>query len=216
MFTPKAEQEKEEKPEKKPAMPKSQKGPYRESEIQDPDELKAAHEELEQSGRFDFVGNFTDNVAVVREKQGKKSANKMCLVNKEGEIISEKFTAITEFKDGMARVDDIEKGYAFINTKGEIMSEWYELIKLPGFKNGFAVVMKDSKWFFIDKNLKKREELGEWERIGDFSKGSWMGDKLEEINGFAWVKKDGKWIAIDNDGNVLTALEEIKEKEAGR
>lgn len=149
-FKPKVESETEdvEKP------PKTKLGPYRISEAEDPDRLKALREKFRETGKFEFVSEFSpEGVARVSGKPTKKKGGKMWLVNEEGEMISEKFGSIFPFRDGIAAVFENTK-WSFINPAGErITEEWFDTVL--GFSEGLAKVKKDGEWFYIDKEGKR-------------------------------------------------------------
>lgn len=221
MFASKANSKKEENPTERRETLKRKNGPYRESgEIIDPDELKRTKEKLKKSGKYDRIGNFEEGVAWAHNTKTKK----VVLINENGEEISEEFDTIGKFYDGIAQVTRTNKEkfceYSFINRRGKLLGEkWFNVLNV--FREGLAVVKKDEKWFFVDKNLEKIEKLGDWEDAGyGFGR---SGFDIERsgfnpksgfviLKGACWVKKDGKWIAIDKEGKTMMTYKDLQRR----
>jgi hypothetical protein len=222
------------KKEENPETPKSKKGPYRESEIVDPDELKEAREQFLKSGKFWKVGDFLpeDGIAKATTKtevkiKGQKEIEiKEFLIDSSGKAISEKFKRIGPFKEGLARVDKGDRKFGFMNKRGEIIGGRWFCGVIDSFGEGLAAVNKNGRHIFINKDMETVldgfEKIGtgfskEGERIQYIKEGvdgkvSYVRGRLKKIEGGAWVKKDGKWIAIDKTGKMLMTFEDSIKK----
>ena len=155
------------------------------------------------------------------------------------EIPSDKFLTNTEwwktenvidllyFSDGLARVNNCERQYNFIDTKGKLLSkQWFEWAE--DFKEGFAVVKnEDFVYNFIDKKGKFLSE--KWfEKAFDFNEGfavvektiglrnyidkygkilsdEWFNNAHSFHDGLAKVqRRDGLWNFITKDGKIIS------------
>ena len=95
---------------------------------------------------FDHVGEFFDGYTRVVEK------NKQNLMDVNGNFISEQwFETCTDFIDGIAMVKLPQKGYNWINTKGEMLfpNKWFD--NAYNFVDGYAVVMNKNGKNLINK-----------------------------------------------------------------
>ena len=102
---------------------------------------------------------------------------------------------MTIFKDCYDQKQSVESwndsATALQNTGGENMTDAREQYDDCGeWSEDVAWVVKDSKWFHIDKQGNPLyNEKHDW--VGSFSEG------------VAWVVKDSKWFHIDKQGNPL-------------
>ena len=95
---------------------------------------------------FDEAYDFYDGFAIV------KSDGKYNFINTKGEIISKTWFDDVQgrFFEGFSVVEVYGKGYNYINTKGEYLSNiWFDYANY--FQEGFAIVGKGEKCYFIDK-----------------------------------------------------------------
>ena len=93
-------------------------------------------------------------------------------------VIEPKFNLVYSFVHAYAYAKNND-GEWFINKKGEICFE-----RLGQYDGGFAAVMKDGKWGFINENGEIVVNLI-YEEVRFFAE-----------NGKAKVKKNGKWLEI--------------------
>lgn len=102
------------------------------------------------------------------------------------------FDFVDKFYEGFALVFIKNKGWNFINTNGELISDWWFYYAYH-FVNGFAKVRIMSRgWNFIKPD-------------GNFLRDDMWFDNVDNFSeGFAAVELKGKgWNFIDADGNLL-------------
>jgi len=151
---------------------------------------------VEPSLKFDFVGFFSDGMALVR-----KDDDKFGFVDKTGEvIIAVIYDEPIYFSDGLARVK-IDDKYGLINKSGEVvvpfdydwMGDYY-----GQYKFGLTRAVKDDKMGFLDLN-------------GNVAV-PFIYDLLFDFNGeLAFVWKNGKeeGCYINKNGTEVTPYEYI-------
>ncbi len=171
--------------------------------------------------KFDYAYDFKNNRAIVRI--GDSKTGKYAVINKTGKQISEFYSLIKDFQQGVAIVKNDNK-YAIIDTTGKLISTWYDQIN--EFDDKKAIVKLNDRYAFIDNNGKlicklyqnvypyqeNRAKIlnnNRWGFIDETGKlvvetiyeGAW-----NYSNGIAKVKKDGKYGFINLEGNLITAL----------
>lgn len=135
---------------------------------------------------------------------------------------------VDDFSDDLALYyDAINKGWGYLNTKGEVVIPAIKLAMydaLSSFSEGLARVRIEDKYGFIDKNAKQAIPLI-WDYVGSFSDGLAIyeiGDKYGFIdkkgdtkiyamyddaasffeNGLAPVEQNGKWGFVNKKGDM--------------
>ena len=175
---------------------------------------------------YDYATNFSEGLALVMKD------NKQSYIDTEGkEVIKLKENQLgVSFSDGLAAIT--EKGkYGFINKKGEIVIpisfDCDDIMGEPSeFHDGVAIVSKNDKEFYIDKNGKEIS-FGEYHplffvdgmsivykdnKCGFIDKNGkeivpCIYDELRNFSeGYAVGKKDGKCIVINKKGNEVLSL----------
>lgn len=72
-----------------------------------------------------------------------------------GEFLCDQWYDWAEVFQGGVALVKLDNKSNFVNTKGEYISnEWFDDATSFSLKNGFAEVLKDDKWYKIDKNGK--------------------------------------------------------------
>ena len=144
---------------------------------------------------YDEAGDFINGQAVV-VKDGKVG-----IIDKQGKIIAPfLYVDIDEEINGMRKAeklvesksgtDNILDRYVFINQLGKECGRGYRDIK--NFSEGYAAVLKDGYWGYIDKTGNEIIEL-KYDKADDFR------------YGYAAIYIDEKWGVINKDGkNVVT------------
>jgi hypothetical protein len=99
------------------------------------------------------LARFSEGLAVVTKKI--KNNYKSGCINKEGDlVITFQFDIIDEFHDGMARIKTrlVDKKSGFINNSGEIQIKPQYSMVLSPFRDGLALVFKNKKKYYVNKN----------------------------------------------------------------
>lgn len=112
------------------------------------------------------------------------------IINKEGKIIGNPLSGIANtpysYSDGFSVVEQkfflTHLGYRFMDKNGNFSTE-YNIPDVTMFSNGYAGILLDSGWVFIDKKLNIASKP--YENVLPFT------------NGLAPVKENGKWGYID-------------------
>jgi len=140
--------------------------------------------ELVIPARFDDVGSFNNGFAPVEIDR------QWGYINKSGDfLVNPKYKVAQEFKDDMAMVRDSD-GYLYITTSGEEIGKTDVYEVKYAFSDGYARVIQDGRWGFIDKTG-KLVIPAQFDKAEDFS------------NGLAPVLKDGSWGYINKNGDLV-------------
>lgn len=98
-----------------------------------------------QSQDFELKGDFVDNFAKVRLKDGS-----WAFVDKNYKICSDRFFYAFSFKDGLAKVRFNDMSWGFIDNKLNICQERFKY--LSNFENGLAFgILKNGEKCYIDR-----------------------------------------------------------------
>lgn len=147
------------------------------------------------SPRFKAIGRFSQGLAPAADKLGRFG-----FINREGAfVIAPQFVAAFEFNEGLAEVEvtvDREKGVGkrgFIDLSGKF-AVGPQFDSVGRFSEGRAIVMRDNRFNYVDKQ--GRLLLAEWvdSAAGDFA------DNRGPIS------TNEKWGFIDKEGNVAIPL----------
>jgi len=118
------------------------------------------------------------------------------IINKDGKIIGNPLSGISNapygYSDGFCVVEQkffkFSLGYRFMDKFGNFSTE-YNIPDVTRFSNGFAGILLDSTWVYIDKKLNIVSKP--YEMVMPFQ------------NGLAPVKENGKWGYIDTTFNTV-------------
>lgn len=108
--------------------------------------------------RYDFVHNFKEGLALVERYNKTTNEKTIGFINqKDIEVIplSERFTALSDFHEGLAACTDkdAKNQWGYINKKGDKVVEINKLrVKVKPFQNGYAAFFDGSYWGLIDKS----------------------------------------------------------------
>ncbi len=122
----------------------------------------------------DGIYSFAENIAGFKSKK----AGLFGFVDLNGnKIIEAAYTGFNGLSDGLIRVSQNINGKTkngYIDTKGEkIIPLEYETA--TNFKNGWAVVKKDSSYYFIDKKGNRKEPARRYDALTEFKSGFSLG-----------------------------------------
>ncbi len=129
-------------------------------------------------------------------------------VNAKGELaLEERFTLAGEFTSGgIAPVMDKDKGFAWIDTKGEIVAKPFIFDNWPDeFREGLARYVEGDKYGFID-NTGRKAIPARFLWVEPFQDGHAVfceGCK-KVMYGEHWAMEGGLWGCIDHSGKVTT------------
>ena len=155
--------------------------------------------------QFMEAGSFINGSTAVKEPEGGCG-----IIDRRGKFIVEPiYRAISYFKEGFARAEDMETGeYWLLNEEGEKVFGPYKDACL--FHNGKALVTETEEnrdWFYIDKKGKKypfNEEVQiamvKWYGDGDF----WTeNDYLDFSEGYPEIINDN-YVAVNEKGEAIS------------
>jgi len=142
---------------------------------------------------YDEAGEFVENHAKVKKGKyynyidlfGKESFNDINIIK------------IGKFSSYTPIIEEGEKYWKFINSKGRMIGNKHNLQYASEFIHGMAVVMVDSKYAFMNLNGKLLK--GRYDDVMPFQK-----------NGLASVKVDGKWGCINKSGTEKIECKYLK------
>jgi hypothetical protein len=141
----------------------------------------------------DAIYSFSENIAGYKSK--KSSLYGFIDIN--GNKIGEPdFTGFNGFSEGMARVSQNINGkskHGYINTRGEIIIP-VEYESATSFNDGWAIVTKDSSYFFLDKKGNLKEPAREYDQLTEFRDGYSLGTvkNTNSPNVYYYINKDLK------------------------
>lgn len=122
----------------------------------------------------DALYSFSENIAGYKSK--KTSLYGFIDING-NKIGNPDYTGFNGFSDGLAKVSKNINGKSkngYINTKGEnVIPLEYEYA--TSFRDGWAVITKDSTYYFIDKNGKLKEPTRKYDNLSEFRDGFSLG-----------------------------------------
>lgn len=145
---------------------------------------------INQSGKIikmiddcDGIYSFSENFAGYKSKKTGQFGYIDLNGNKIG---SAEFTGFSGFSEGVARVAKTINGktkHGYINTRGEIVIP-FDFDAATSFKDGWAVVTKDSTQFFIDRKGNLKAPPRKYNQLSEFKSGFSLGT-IKNENGFS-------------------------------
>lgn len=153
--------------------------------------LSDVKEKLKQGLPLDDI---FDDVNVVNDVYIVLLSNKINIINKKRQFISEQwFDGIGNFKDGVSKVW-IDDKYNFINTNGDFISkQWFDYIHNYDY-DGFAKVKLDDKYNFINTN-------------GELLSKQWFDDAMDYGKDLISVTIDGRQLKMNRKGKIFRITE---------
>lgn len=148
-------------------------------------------------GKFSFIAQFSNGLAVIREKIG--DVEKEGFINKSGEVVIEpKYDRVRNFSDGLAPVRCTgESKIGYINKSGEYVIEPRFSQALP-FSERLASAQEERKWGAIDTS--GRFVIPQkFQFLDSFSEGL---AAIDEPEGFGVVDRHGE-IVLAPQQNIL-------------
>lgn len=206
--------------------------------------LDAKGNELKVFDDYKNIFSFADGIAGYQSKEN----NLYGFINIKGKKITEaEFTGFNAFNNGIARVSKNINGKSksgYIDTTGkEIIPFKYDNASI--FDDGWAIVTKDSIFYFIDKNGKEKPTVRKYDKLTSFRSGFALGTvedtgkyktyyyidknlkesitiKALQAYGFqeniAVINRSGVYELMDTNGKVykeMTGIESIKFSKEG-
>jgi hypothetical protein len=182
------------------------------------------------------IYNFSENIAGYKSK----STSKYGFVDFNGnKIIPAEYDGFTGFVEGVSKVDKTIDGKTksgYIDTKGTVILP-VEQTNLKGFRNGWGVLKKDNKHFFVDKKGNLTEAARNYDDLSEFRSGYAMAringtggalntyyyintDLKEELtitaktaypfwDNVAIIQKDTYYEIMDKKGNIIKTLSTV-------
>lgn len=103
--------------------------------------------------QFDYAAGFSEGLALVSISRGSRHLRSAGYINQLGQLVIPFFNCCyaSSFSEGFAYFSDYDGKYGFINCQGKNLIEpiFDEVNK---FRNGFAMVMDNKKYGFINKS----------------------------------------------------------------
>lgn len=153
---------------------------------------------------YDYVSTINLGIGAV------KNGNEWSIIDSTGKVLSDKkYTDIKVDEKNIAYRNErlfvkTAKGYIMVDSKGkQIGKQVYDDAKIFA-DTTYTAVKKDDKWFFVDKDGKRKSDKT-YEEARSY------------LNGLAAVKIDGKWGFVDENeklviNNIYNGAKDFNEK----